>query len=481
MKKLLNPKLYRLLEQLEGRELPWFDKFLASPYFNSSPWPQKLWACLRPAHPRYDALSKEEVFEQLSPGKPFDAKFLNSRFSELSRLVEEFFYQQEFRREETPQRRARRLAYRNRGLYSLYSRESRRQAAHLLDQPYRSPGNLAEILEIFDELYLHPESKSHNEEGADISRAMELLGLHFVLLKLKYGSDQLARQVAHQALPDNRFLDAVLKEAPAMEGQHPAIDIYYRLVTLFREDCPDEGFRNALHLFFRRSDVLPKDERSFILAKFVTLAFRNHNQGRQDYLEALYRLFQYGDEQGLFIFHGAISDATFLNVCTVASQTGHFDWAEQFIRSNKAFLPAAAVPDAIALGKAIVSFARKDYSTAYHLLNEVYKNQSAYKLRVHSLYVRCLLGTYLEDPREDGPLWSALDAFGQYIRRHKSLSAQRKKEYLNFARAAKKIALLRAQAWHSSRARTATLKWVEQLQPLALGSWLRKQLEKDVD
>ena len=152
------PKLYHLLERLDGRELPWLDKFLASPYFNSNPWPQKLWEVLRPAHPRYDAFSKEQVFEQLCPGKPFDFKLLNDRYSELSRLVEEFFFQQSFRREEPLQRRARRAAYRSRRLYGLFSKESRRQAAHLLSRPYRSPENLAEALEAVDpaaEVHIH--------------------------------------------------------------------------------------------------------------------------------------------------------------------------------------------------------------------------------------------------------------------------------------------------------------------------------------
>lgn len=473
------PKLYHLLERLDGRELPWLDKFLASPYFNSNPWPQKLWEVLRPAHPRYDAFSKEQVFEQLCPGKPFDFKLLNDRYSELSRLVEEFFFQQSFRREEPLQRRARRAAYRSRRLYGLFSKESRRQAAHLLSRPYRSPENLAEALEVFSEHYIHPESKSHAEEGADINRAVEQLDQHFVLLKLKFASDQLARQLAHRAPLDGRFLEAALNEAPALESVHPAIELYRRIVLLFQEGCPDEGFRDTRELFFSLGEALPPDEQSFALAKLATLAYWHLNQGRQHYLEELYELFRYGDAHRLFVFHGVMSDATFLNVCTVASQIGHYGWARQFIRANQAYLPAAAVPDAVALGQAIVLFAREDFAGAHHQLNEVYKKQSAYKLRVRSLYVRCLLGMHLEDPRYDEPLRSALEAFGQYIRRHKSLSPQRKREYLNFARAVKKIALLRSQAWHSSRARAATLEWVGQLQPLVLGPWLRKQLERE--
>ncbi len=473
------PKLYRLLERLEGRELSWFDKFLASPYFNANTWPQRLWACLRPAHPQYDGLSREGVFEQLCPGEPFDGKFLNDRYSELSRLAEAFFFQQEFRREGPLQRRARRYAYRSRGLYGLFAGESRRQAGFLLKEPYRSPANLAEALEVFDGHYFHSEFKSHSEEGDSLHRAVEQLDQHFVLLKLKYAIDQLARQQTLREPLDSRLLDAALAEAPELAEAHSAIGIFRRLTLLFREGCSDEGFRETLGLFHRLSDVLPRDEQSFILAKFVALAFQAFNQGRQHYLDTLFELFRYGDERRLFVFYGAMSDATFLNACTVASQTGHFGWAQQFIQENQAFLPAAALPAAPALGQAILLFAREDYAGAYHCLNAVYKRQSAYKLRVRSLYVRCLLGMHLEEPRYDEPLRSALDAFGQYIRRHKMMSPRRKKEYLNFAKAVRKIALLRSQNWRSARARAAAGEWLGRLEPLILGGWLRKQLEKE--
>ncbi|MCB9052468.1 MAG: hypothetical protein H6556_23790 [Lewinellaceae bacterium] len=470
-------KLYQLLERLDGRELPWLDKFLASPYFNSNPWPQRLWSCLRAAHPRYDTLPKEAIFEQLCPGRPFDAKFLNDRYSELSRLVEAFFFQQEFRREPPLQRRARRSAYRNRGLYLQFSQETRRQAAALLGLPYRSPRVLAEVLEAFEELYTHPESKSHSDEGAEISRAMEELDQYFVFLKLKYGSDQLARRLTFRATVDGRLLDAALREAPALEPQHPAIGAYRRLVSLFREECPDEPYQETKKHFFSLRAVLPADEQAFILAKLVTLAYLGLNQGRQQYLHELSELYHYGDKNGLFIFYGAISDATFLNVCTVASQTGHFAWAQQFIQDNQQYLPVIAARDAVALGQATILFAQEDFTGAYHHLNEVFRKQSPYKLRVYSLYVRCVLGMHLENPVYEETLRDALNAFGQYIRRHKGLTAHRKKEYLNFNKAVRKIALLRSQAWHSRRARSALLDWVEGQELLALGAWLRKLLE----
>ena len=472
------PKLYRLLERLDGRELPWLDKFLASPFFSSSPWPQSLWECLRDAHPRYEALRKEEVFGRLCPGQPFDSKFLNDRYSELSRLVESFFFQQAFRREESLQRRARRAAYRRRGLYPLFSKECHRQASYLLGQPYRSPGNLAEALEIFDAHYIHPESKSHADEGAETSQVMEQLDLHFVLLKLKYACDQLARRLSFNEPLDERFLEAVLEEAPHLEGRHPAIGLYYRLARLFIEGCPDESFQQTKRLFYDLGELLPAAEQSFVLAKLVALAYMRFNRNQERGLGEVYELFQYGEKHRLFIFDGVISDATFLNVCTIAAQTGDFDWARQFIQKNEAFLPEAAKPDAVILGRATVAFAQEDYSGAYHQLNEVYKRQSAYKLRVRSLYVRCLLGMHLAELRHEAPLHSALDAFGQYIRRHPNLSKGRKDAYLNFAKAVKKIALLRSQAWHSSRARAATLEWLSQLQPIILGAWLRKQLER---
>lgn len=465
-------KLYRLLQCLEKRELAWLEKFLASPYFNSSPRPLKLWQQLKGAHPHYEQLDKAQLFQALRPGEPFDAKFINDSYSELSQLVEEFMSMQEYRRDSHLPALARRGAFCRRKLYPQFEAECRRQIRHLEEQPLRDAENLAAAFSAYEALYGHPESISHSSGGKEAAQAMDCLDHHFLLLKLKYMSDLLARQLTYAEAYDIRFEEAALAEAAQLQESAPLIGLYYRISRLFLDGCPEEDFRIALESFYDLAPQLPVPEQAFIVDKLTSLANAGAKKNRQFYLDALFGLMQYGESRRLFIHNGVISDGHFLNACVVGAHSGEYEWADRFIENNRRYLPASVAEGAYTLAKARLLFDRKEYLAAHFLLDEVHKKQIAYNIRIRSLNIRCLLGMHLEDPTYYATIRSALLAFSRFVGRDKELSAERKSGYLNFGKAVKRIAELRVDKWNDLKARAAAADWINALHPMELLPWL---------
>lgn len=470
------PKLYRLLERLNGRELPWLDKFLASPYFNSNAWPQRLWECLRAAHPRYDSLSKEQVFEQLCPGELFDGKFLNDRYSELSRLVEQFFIQQEFRQEAALQYPVRRAACYNRKRYRQFTRECHRQIGELEGQ---SPSiqNQGQLQGIYHSLYYGRQEAASPEVGEGEARqAMSCLDRHFILLKLKYMADLSARAGMYEEAHAIRLQEAVLAEAAIMAEQDHLTRLYLQLALLFKDGLSEEACRQLWLELQQQGEKLHREERAFFVGKLVALGHLGVNGGEKAYLLLLAEVLKYADQNGLLILDGQISDASFLNTCAVGTAAGEFDWILDFIDRHEAFLPVSSAAQAAILGKAAVLLNQEDYKGAHTLLQGINKRHPYYQIRLHSLLVRCLLGMHLESPKYYGPLLDSVAAFNRFIRRDKNLSAYKKEGYLNFGKAVKRIAALRSHHWRSARERDALRQWIDRLNPLMLRPWLEQRL-----
>lgn len=473
---MAKPKLYRLLEQLDGKELPWFDKFIGSPYFNSNELTGKLWGILREAFPDFEKLGREQVFAALCPGQPFDAPFLNARYSELSQLVEEFFVQQELRREGALSYPARRAACRSRKMPRQHERECRRQAGELEAGGW-DIRNAGPLLDIYDELYFGRMRSARQEEGNEaLQKAMSCLDRHFLLFKLKYLADLWARQQMFNEAPAVLFQEAALAEAAGRQEQDPLIRLYCRLASLLRGGFSEESFRALWRLFREDGRRLPQAEKSFFIAKFVTLAFQRLNKGEMAYQSLLVEVYKYADEGQLLVEDGQITDSSFSNVCTVGIAAKEFDWVLGFMARHKKFLPPPDAEQAYALGKTAVLLGQEDYKGAHLLLQGIRDRRPNFQLRLHSLSVRCLLGMCLEDTTCYSALCHGAEAFSRYIRRQPGLAAGRRKGYLNFVKAAKKIAALRLHGWASARARNGLRQWVGSLDPLMLRPWLEQLL-----
>lgn len=476
---MAKPKLYRLLERLDGRELPWLDKFISSPYFNSSELLCKLWGVLREAFPNFEKLGREQVFAALCPGQPFDAPFLNARYSELSRLVEEFFMQQELRRDAALLYPARRAAYRIRKLPRRHQRECRRQAVELEADSWDIQ-NAGRLLGLYDELYFGRMRSARQEEGNEaIQKAMFYLDRHFLLFKLKYLADLYARQQTFNESHAPPFQEAALAEAARIQEQSPLVRLYCRLALLLRGEFSEESFRTLWRLFQQDSSRLPPAEQSFFIAKFVSLAFQRLTRGEMVYQDLLMEVYKHADEGQLLIEDGQITDTSFSNACTIGINAGAFDWVLGFMARHKQYLPPSEAEQAYALGKAAVLLGQEDYKGAHLLLQGIRDRRPNFQLRLHSLSVRCLLGMCLEDTTCYSALCHGAEAFSRYIRRQPNLAAGRKQGYLNFVRAAKKIAALRLHGWASARARNGLRQWVGSLDPLMLRPWLEQLLENE--
>lgn len=472
------PKLFHLLSRIEKKEMSRFEKFLASPYFNSNVQMTRLFDYLRGYYPDLGKVTKEEVHRALWPEISFDPQYVNDRFSELGRLAEQFFVAQECRDDDGLRREGRQRAFRRRGMHAAFARECRDQIQELEKFPLRDSGHAGALWRLYHQLYEDPQTLSQTDGGREVMQLMHYLDLQFIILKLRYFSDLQARKLTYEERHELRMLPAVMEAAEPLRARHPIIDLYCRLVQLFHDGCPTDDFQVIEKLYTDLCPQLAREEQAFILIKLCAVANKRQMEGDTVFNEKMFNLYRFGLDRKLFLQGDIFPDSTFLNICSIGAHAHAFDWTRAFIESHRSLLPAEVAPTAAALGEAYLYFHQGAFEKAYQLLNDVTSTRITYKIRIRALYLRCLLGAYLEQPLSyHTAILSALEAFDRFFRREKELSDNRKESYRNFGRAVGRIVKLRDLNWTDPDARAEVAEWIRTRQHIQIRPWLLDLLE----
>ena len=127
------------------------------------------------------------------------------------------------------------------------------------------------------------------------------------------------------------------------------------------------------------------------------------------------------------IAENELSPWKFKNIVTVALKLSKFKWVEDFIETYKDKVSENYRDNAITFNKAQLYFYQKKYEELLPLLLQVDYEDFTYSLNSRLFTVI----TYYELEESDA-LISYLDSFRTYLKRQKSISDKRKKNYLNF-------------------------------------------------
>ncbi len=470
-------KLYNLLLQLDEKELSRLELYLSSPYFVTSPYPQQLFSFLKSVHPDYKKWDKTTVANAVFSDRKQDRKFINSRYSELSRVIEDFLAMEYFKKDPDLRDKARREAFAAKQLYTTFKGICKKQLRAMgKPKDYASSAYL-KAFEIYTDLYGHPYRIAHDSGEQTFYQMTHQLDLFFISEKLKQLCDHYAQHLTYQRPAHFRMEEVILQEAAHFRQESLQIDLFYQLAEVFQLKLTEELLEDILQTYLHKGHQLQRDDQAFFLQKLVSILNYKLNRD-QKYVPKLFALYQYGDKENLFLLNDKITDSTFLNVCTVGGFQQEFTWTHQFIKRNHKYLFPKTQREASLLGQAIVLFHQGLYKKAFDLLQEIPQKGMHYKLRIRTLTVRCVLAAHIAENNYRDTVLDSIEAFRQFLKREKTLSAARKKQYRAFCSMARKLALIRILDWNNPEVRSAFRSKLEAQKTIVLKPWLLKLLNE---
>ena len=432
-----NSKIYAVLESLDKTEHTRFKKFLRSPYFNSSPKMMALYEALA-KHINADSserIMKEKLWRKVMGKEEFDDVRWRKLCSDLYKLIEQFLIIEKLKRDEVKS-----------GLYLLESYSSRN-----IDKSYTSTlnklqkANASKNLsseKLYMEFQLQKDFfESQNLEldrdnPTNLNEILNTLDQFYLAEKLKYYSSASMRsKVLSHSYDDfliNDILSLLEKQNPV--NLNPLVNIHYHTLLLQIDENNLDHFYELKNLLRDHSGNLTKQLIIDNYTYVINFCIRKANRGDRNFYIEFLEINEDLLETGVFDL-GELSPWKYQNIVFAACRIGRYQWAKDFINKYKEALPRDYQENAVSYNLARVHYYEKEFEKVVELLRYVEYEDFSYNLGSKGLLIR----TYYELD-EIEPLYSLMDAFRTYLKRHeKDIAEQRRKNWLNLIRFVRKL------------------------------------------
>lgn len=432
-----NTKLYQILTEFTKIEQNRLRKFLQSPYFNANSQISDLFEVLYDDinNGRTKDFEKEDVWELLLPGTPFDDVRLRKYFSDLLKLVEQFI-SLEVLEDKMHMSVFLLEAVKKRKIEKLYKSSLRVAKKQVEDFPFINSDKHLYAYQVEKSEYEILDSEIKRVNKSNIDEISGNLDAFFIAEKLKYYSSVLTQQqyVRHDYKVE--FMEEIFEWIKnSNKKQIPAIDIYYQICLTTLEPENEKHYERLKELLTAFGTQFPKNEAITIYYSAINYCIRNINRGRQDYNTELFRVYKEMVEKDIVLSdRGEVSPWDFKNITQSGMRANELNWTEQFILDYGEKIPEKYRKNAVTFNLGQLYFYQKRYEDVLMQLRNVEYDDITYALNSKAF----LTWAYLELD-EIELLMFHIESFRTYINRHKDIHGNRKRRYHHFLRFAKKL------------------------------------------
>ncbi|MEO6760027.1 MAG: hypothetical protein ABIO24_11285, partial [Saprospiraceae bacterium] len=467
-------KVFQVLQYLDASECKRLLRYVHSPYFNQSkPLQQLCELLLRQIDLGRATFSRTALWQKLFRDQPYDDLNFRKYCSDLLGLVEGFLAQEMFQQQPERAALATYAFVVERKVVPLYN-SALRDARLRIGQPHPSPETYYQRYELERYYYAMMEYAVKWNLRANLEAISQQLDVFYWIQKLKLFGAAIGQRKTNNQDYQLAFLDEIL----AYLHQHPPDDApqlriyYYAFLTIYEEDQESHYFqlRAALEEY---GDSMSKPEAIELYDSALHYCTGKVNQGKRNFLQEYFDLFESALERGIFIVKGELTAWRFNNMVAAALGLGKLDWAESFIQRYKKYLPADTRENTFTFNLARVYRFQGKYEQVLELLKTVDYEDIGYNL----ISKMMLLITYYELDRME-ELDTFTESFRVFLNRNKQLPQPRRASYLNLIKYVRRLMRLTPgdktaierlrEEIHREKAATVNHEWLlEKLEELA--------------
>jgi len=428
-------KLISLLRSFEISELKALDKFIQSPYFNSSDIINSLWTQLKKHAPSFDStqLAQEKIFKKIYPkGTPYDEKKLRQLRSRLLKLVQTFLATQQFQKNDSLVRRHLAEAYSEKDFYNWFEDESRDMIDDIHENEILHDGHYLDLIQLHHQLYFNQQSAKYLPSPPDLWECSEQIDAFYWLSKLKYACEwNLRRFLNIEKRPQNIVLSNIPDKFTSPEL--PLFHLYYSIYTIFNQPLEkgEQLFFETANAFIDAAPTIPKKERTpllFYLLNYCIIGLRKYEE---KFLATMFSLNKVGLENEAFIYKNEMQPISFSNLVFIGCKMNEIDWVMQFITDYQTKLPLIPKDITINYSLATVDFFRKEFKTAFYRLEKIKYQQPSRELGRKSFQIRCGFECFLQQEDFYEVLQSKSENFQRFINRKGVINEQKRAAFSN--------------------------------------------------
>ncbi len=502
--------LFTLLASLTKDEFKRFGKFLMSPYFTNSSGVRVFYGFLKKHHPVFDEkkvqleAAYERLFaDRLKINEPIDRedrlelkrKMLNEKLdhllSDMFRLLKTFMVVEEAmfnpssnRKKEKSMATSLQLqARQSNGIsigeellvkslgrhdaYELYLKYSQDLVKKTEALTVKNTDDYWLLTQLNHWQYYHPDTNKYQNKLHGISEAMRRLDQCYLLSKLRYIAELLARAQIQQTEVHIVLLDEVIdsakklvsahcKNGPELEN-HSLVAVYLGLVQLYLEKKDESDYNWAGDLFMQSAADLPLQEQRLLFAHFANIGGRQFSLENRPVGSKLLELNRWALNQGILVVNQRMTEATYLNISALAAEQEEYEWAEDFIQIWKPFLDENQAVDAEKAAIGHLLFTKGEFDKSHERIKNIASNKPPYSFSTRGLLLKIFFEKFLKDRGQYEHFSSHVAAFDKFIS-GQSIGKIKQEAWLNFVRFTRSLASIRLKEGRVAKQKKSKLK-----------------------
>ncbi|MBI2270764.1 MAG: hypothetical protein HYU69_10480 [Bacteroidetes bacterium] len=476
-----NSKVIDLIESLSAIELRRFEKFLASPFFNTNPAIVKLFNYIESCRskPVPVASDKLQAFKLIFGNEKYNEQKISDLMTYLTRHIEDFLSHINFERQTMLKKSyfLKELRERNKDNYfesNIREYRKKLQRSLIKDQEYYYGSFLLEKEQdhyfIMQGIRKDDKSLQHKSDSIDV---------FFLIEKLKNLCEMISRKNIISAEYEFRMKDEIMNYIRSDKnhfGNIPAIKIYYNILLTLTESENETHFKNLKKVLSENFNFFTREEAGQMYGYAQNYCIKKINSGRQEYHSELFDLYESLLKTKIIFEDKYLSQSDYKNIVSIGLRLEKFEWTKTFIEQYKNSIAPEFRENAYEYNLASYYYSKHDYKNALKLLQKVEFTDVFYHLGAKSM----LLKMYYE-LEEVEPFYSGIDAFKVYLGRNKQISPDQRLSHKNLVTLTKKAFDIRIRGTSSKNYQKAieTLKHkINTKKNIANLQWLKERIEE---
>ncbi len=428
-------RLYTLLGSLEAEELERCEDFLLSPYFNKNEDCVRLFRLLKPYiladNPPPE---KENLLMSLYQSKS-KINSLNTLISQLTRLLDEFFVQEQL---------SERVYFKK---HLLLRNLMKREQFKYFETVYKDTINSYEkvqrrgvndYLDLFLLFYVWLEYNHTNKpfsEEAHPNKVMRVLDEYYIIQRLS-----LSREAANM----KRILSTEYDENSLKQVIHLAeklnvldsffVDLHYTNLLTVTEYSRVSHFEHLLQLIDKNHAMLSFTDLNDLFINCTNYCIRQILDGQIEYYNKLFDIYQKAADYGALFIGKYMPTQLLKNIVTVGARVKKFNQTDDFLETHVQYLKPDIRDSVYCFNKAALHFHQDQYEKALDYLNRMERLDFSFEASRKTLILRAYYE--LDEPIAYDSL---SHSFREYIRTQRHISSRRREGYLNFIKAMNRL------------------------------------------
>jgi len=428
-------RLYTLLSSLEPEELERCEDFLASPYFNKNEDCLGLFRLFKP-YLLSDELppNKEDLLTLLYQDNN-KINSLNTLISQLTRLLDEFFTQEQL--SERPYFKKHLL------LRNLMKREQFKYFETVYKDTIKSYEKVQRrgVDDYHDLFLLNYDWLEYNHKTKPLSEdrhpndALSLLDQYYIIQRfsLCYEAANLKRIYSMEYDEQALAQVIVLAENLNILGLF-FVDLHYTNLLTIKEFGETIYFERLLELIDENHEVISLKELNDFLKVCMNYCTHKILNGHLTYYNKLFEVFQKAAEYGALFVEKYMPVQLLKNIITVGARVKEFDQTKDFLEAHVEYLKPDIRESVYYFNKAALHFHQEQYQEALGYLNRMDKLDFSFESSRKALILRAYYE--LDEPIAYDSL---SHSFREYIRTQRHISLQIREGHLNFIKAMNRL------------------------------------------